>query len=569
LHWSYMLDSITIKNFKAIQGESVLTLKSLAQVNYLVGPNGCGKSSVLEGIYLYHCCLNEKNSKEESQVKNIQNVYNYFEGRERLSGFIHKNSKIELGEKLAEKIGLVFEKDKNKRLIKFFFNSDPESLFNSFVVYLTSEVLIPEGDEYIGGKKTRSGYRSPQGINFEKVPLIFSHLNPIEPKALKNIIEYLFSVSYKETREVDAIKSHIDDLQVRLVESAGGFVWATKFAEYISRRLVDKSDRKLIFLLEEPEIGLHPNAQKKFVGWLSDFIKKVFEELEKNGRLTIPIFDVQFFISTHSPFIVNAALELEGQKVYQLSDGTCPNPLGISKEDVSTKKVWDIYDGLGAKPSDLLFANCLIWAEGPSDAIYISFWLSKFTNGELKKGRDYEIAMYGGASANNFDVNVNGFNRKNKEERGKIFSLVKNHPKFFVVLDNDGGELRKIEVTEQKLKKGTKIPKNKVFEGVQTGDSSFEDFKFRVISSSDNYFYCDNPELDTVEKFLPKEVSFEKGKKGNKTGKLKWKNSKNSPKKKTDFAEDYIKNYKKKDFEDCLNNEGQEMIKKIHDFIVF
>jgi AAA15 family ATPase/GTPase len=42
-----MLDSITIKNFKAI---TELTLSGLSNVNYLVGKNGCGKSSVLEAI---------------------------------------------------------------------------------------------------------------------------------------------------------------------------------------------------------------------------------------------------------------------------------------------------------------------------------------------------------------------------------------------------------------------------------------------------------------------------------------------------------------------------------------
>jgi AAA15 family ATPase/GTPase len=46
-----MLDSITIKNFKAIKDPG-LTLTGLANVNYLVGKNGCGKSSVLEGIQI-------------------------------------------------------------------------------------------------------------------------------------------------------------------------------------------------------------------------------------------------------------------------------------------------------------------------------------------------------------------------------------------------------------------------------------------------------------------------------------------------------------------------------------
>jgi predicted ATP-dependent endonuclease of OLD family len=52
---------------------------------------------------------------------------------------------------------------------------------------------------------------------------------------------------------------------------------------------------------------------------------------------------------------------------------------------------------LGAKPSDLLNANGIIWVEGPSDRIYVNRWIELVSNGELKEGRDYTCASYGGA----------------------------------------------------------------------------------------------------------------------------------------------------------------------------
>ena len=58
-----MLDSITISNFKAVQDEfnsdgslklaKPLILNELTKVNYLVGANGSGKSSVLEYLNKY------------------------------------------------------------------------------------------------------------------------------------------------------------------------------------------------------------------------------------------------------------------------------------------------------------------------------------------------------------------------------------------------------------------------------------------------------------------------------------------------------------------------------------
>jgi AAA15 family ATPase/GTPase len=66
-----MLDSITIKNFKAIQEKDGLALNNLTQVNYLVDPNGCGKSSILEGvIVLKNLHLDDSESKILSTTSN-------------------------------------------------------------------------------------------------------------------------------------------------------------------------------------------------------------------------------------------------------------------------------------------------------------------------------------------------------------------------------------------------------------------------------------------------------------------------------------------------------------------
>ena len=46
-----MLDSISIKNFKAI-GDNELIINNLNVVNYLVGANGSGKSSIMELLYV-------------------------------------------------------------------------------------------------------------------------------------------------------------------------------------------------------------------------------------------------------------------------------------------------------------------------------------------------------------------------------------------------------------------------------------------------------------------------------------------------------------------------------------
>jgi len=50
---------------------------------------------------------------------------------------------------------------------------------------------------------------------------------------------------------------------------------------------------------------------------------------------------------------------------------------------------------LGYKASDILQANCIIWVEGPSDRIYLNYWI-KAKNGTLIEGVHYSIMFYGG-----------------------------------------------------------------------------------------------------------------------------------------------------------------------------
>jgi hypothetical protein len=88
--------------------------------------------------------------------------------------------------------------------------------------------------------------------------------------------------------------------------------------ELVNYSLLEKTKcSKKIVLIDEPEIFLHPETSK--------VIPEILNEISKRNN-------TQFFISTHSPFIVNAALEQDDQKVYHLKDGRCLNSDGISKK---------------------------------------------------------------------------------------------------------------------------------------------------------------------------------------------------------------------------------------------
>ena len=289
-----MLNSITINNFKAIQDNpdgtpKPLELKELANVNYLVGKNGCGKSSVLEMLYSLHCI---NLYKDIDKVKNFDpHIYEYM-------NFCNKNMKTFKGYKnvaIQPKSTITIDKIIHK------FKLD----------YKTGVIgIIPKLINFEVFKL--------QKTNIEQKDDLTLRLDSIESCIRE---EYNESISYaiqKGYGAIDINNNSLCNIQLATILRDGlslsdGEYFMNNLMVLLLSKFSDlESLTPYIFVLEEDISGFHPSFQKKIPILLDLFVKSA---LSNN-------LDIQFFVATHSPFIISEASKYsEDQKVYLIENG--------------------------------------------------------------------------------------------------------------------------------------------------------------------------------------------------------------------------------------------------------
>lgn len=186
-------------------------------------------------------------------------------------------------------------------------------------------------------------------------------------------------------------------------------------------------DKDLILFIEEPELTMHPYAQRVLI---ETFIKK------------FP--NAQLFLTTHSNHFLNLTYDYPDE-VSIFSFEEVDKEKFMVKDQTNKSKILDL---LGVRNSSVFLSNSVIWTEGVTDRMLLRKLIEIKDDFNYVEDYHYTFAEYGGGNLENFD-----FIEDDRSNDVNVQSISKTN---YIVIDNDGlfdEQLKKVQKSKKYLRR--------------------------------------------------------------------------------------------------------------------
>ena len=455
----------------------------------LVGPNNSGKSTIIEAIHL----LNSNNNIIPISARNIKN-----KGKVKIE-IEDSNQNIRTLESTDNNGAFVQKKYNNKRIDFWLNNMNTLILSSKRSFSSTFSSNNYQSRESYKGNVGDSDYRNVNSINNNFGGRLLTIYKGNKSKFNKCLEKVVSPVPNWTIEAFDSNNLYLEFSFDKIKHSSAGAGDGYINIFNIVDSLYDSTENNVI-LIDEPEISLHPDLQRKLFNLLVEYSK-----------------NKQIIVSTHSPYFVDWSLfsnktkiirlkkDMDSIKLFELGENT--------KKDIS--KILNDYQKphiLSLNANEIFFLNDnVILTEGQDDVLCYK---------ELFKKANYShTASFfgwgaGGAQKMRYILNIlkdlgynNVFTILDNDQKGEIPNLQKEYPNyyFFSIAANDVRNKKRDKKIDDVIKYIEKIElddkvKNDILETV---NSKFPN-KTGLVKDMKNFEI--NPEYEDNFNFLIEEL---------------------------------------------------------------